>query len=214
VKDQKVCELVVVRHGETIWNAEGRQQGHLDSALSPAGLRQAEAIAAALAEEKFHALYSSDLGRAFSTAEAVSARSKERIVTDERLRERNLGIFQTLTMAEVEERYPAEYKLFRTGDPDYEIPSGESARQRFARSVACAEDIAKRHLGQRVVIVTHGGVLDGYFRRALSIPLSEPRRFKLFNASINSFFVQGGDWMLGTWGDVRHLKGIGTEDDR
>lgn len=213
-KDSKTCELIIVRHGETIWNAEGRQQGHLDSALTPAGARQAEAIAETLSKEKFSALYTSDLGRAFTTAEVIAAKCSHKVTTDERLRERNLGIFQTLTMAEVEERYPEEYRAFRSGDPDYEIPSGESARQRYDRAVACADDIAKRHAGQRVVVVTHGGILDSYFRRALCIALTEPRRFRLFNASINTFFVVGGEWALGTWGDVSHLVGIGTQDDR
>jgi probable phosphoglycerate mutase len=79
--------------------------------------------------------------------------------------------------------------------------------------VAGARDIADRHVGQRVVIVAHGGVLDSLFRYTLGIPLNEPRRCKLYNASINTVFVDQGIWMLGTWGDVHHLRDIGTQDD-
>ena len=93
------------------------------------------------------------------------------------------------------------------------IPEGESIRQRFQRNTMRMEEIAANHAGQRVVIVTHGGVLDGVFRYTLGIDLSEPRRFKLFNAGLNTFFVADGVWALGTWGDVRHLKNIGTIDD-
>jgi len=208
-----VTEITVVRHGETVWNADGRQQGHLDSDLSPLGLQQAGAIADCLATREFDALYSSDLGRAFHTAEFIAQITGHEIVTDQRLRERNLGIFQGLTFAEVQQRYPAEYTRFISHDPDYVIPDGESIRQRGERAVGGIEEIASNHPGETVVIVAHGGVLSDLFRHALGIPLTEPRRYKLFNASINTFYVNNGNWMLGTWGDVHHLKNIGTIDD-
>ena len=207
------CELIVARHGETLWNKEGRQQGHLDSPLSPLGIRQAEAIAERLAYEKFDALYTSDLGRAYATAERIAARTGHAIITDERLRERNLGIFQTLTMHEVEAKFPEEFRRFSSGDPEYVIPQGESARQRYERIVACVEEIAARHAGQRVVMVAHGGVLQSFFRRAVGIPLEVKRTFSLFNASPNTFSIDGPSWKLGTWGDVNHLRGMDTMDD-
>ena len=208
-----VTELIVVRHGETVWNVAGRQQGQMDSDLSPLGERQAEAIAESLASQSFDALYSSDLGRAYKTAEHIASRTGHKILPDARLRERHLGVFQGLTFAEVKQRYPDEYARYRAGDPEYVIPSGESARQRFERAVQCAQEIAGGHVGLRVVIVTHGGILDAFFRHAIDLSLSAPRRFKLFNASISTFFVEDGEWMLGTWGDIQHLRDIGTIDD-
>lgn len=207
-------ELLVVRHGETIWNEAGRQQGHLDSPLNAMGLRQAEAIAERLAGEQITTLYSSDLGRARATAEIIAGRTGHRVQTDARFRERHLGIFQGLTMAEVVKKYPEAYARFRSDDPDYAIPQGESVRERYQQHVAAAADIAARHAGERVVIVGHGGVLSSLFRHTLSIPLAASRAFKLFNASFNTFFVEEGAWMLGTWGDISHLAGIGTADDR
>ena len=94
MRNSSATELTVVRHGETVWNNEGRQQGHLDSPLSPLGLRQAQAIANRLASERFNAIYSSDLGRAWATAERITACHDLEIHTDPRLRERHLGIFQ------------------------------------------------------------------------------------------------------------------------
>jgi len=211
--DSHATELIVVRHGETVWNADGRQQGHLDSPLSPLGEQQARAIADRLAAEPFHALYTSDLGRAFHTAEYIARATGHDIATDPRLRERNLGIFQGLTMAQVQHQHPDHYAQFISGDPDYVIPGGESARQRYDRTTRAADEIAARRPGQRIVIVGHGGVLSSLFRHALGIPLAAPRRCKLFNASINTFFVHHGNWMLGTWGDVHHLGAIGTIDD-
>lgn len=207
------CELIIVRHGETVWNALGRQQGHLDSPLSPLGIRQAEAIAERLSTERFDALYTSDLGRAHATAQRIAARTGREVIVDKGLRERNLGIFQALTMEEVAARYPEEYARFKSGDPDYRIPRGESARERHERIVAAVGKIVSRHAGGRIVIVAHGGVLQSLFRHAVGLPLSAPRTFKLFNASLNTFFVENGSWKLGAWGDTNHLRAIGTQDD-
>ncbi len=209
-----MTELVVLRHGETLWNVAGRQQGHLDSDLSPRGWRQAQLAAQRLADLDFHALYTSDLGRARSTAEIVGQQTGHPVTPDLRLRERNLGIFQGLTVAEVQERYPEDYLRFVSGDPDYVIPEGESAAQRHARTVEVVQEIAARHPDQRVVIVSHGGPLSSLFRHTLGIDLAAPRRFSLFNASLNTFFVEDGVWTLGMWGDVSHLQSIGSDDDR
>ena len=212
-QDARTTELIVVRHGETEWNAIGKQQGHLDSPLTETGLRQAGAIADALMARSFHVLYSSDLGRAYHTAERIAGKAGHEIIKEPALRERHLGVFQGLTMAEVAEKHPEAYAGFRSGDPDYVIPGGESERQRYERIVGCVERIAGNHVGKRVVIVTHGGALTSLFRRAVGLPLGTPRAFSLFNASINTFFVSEGLWKLGTWGDVSHLSGMPTADD-
>jgi probable phosphoglycerate mutase len=213
VSRDSVCEVIVVRHGETEWNRIGRQQGHLDSPLSETGIAQAEAIAERLAGEEFTALYSSDLGRAFHTAERIAARTGREIIKDARLRERHLGIFQGLTREEAHVKHPDESERLDSGDPDYRIPGGESARARYERMVACIEEIAARHPGERIVIVSHGGALRSLFYRTVGIPLSAPRAFKLFNASINRFYFEDGAWKLATWGDISHLDGLDTIDD-
>ncbi len=206
---ETMTELIVVRHGETLWNERGLIQGHLDTDLSPLGIRQAEAIAKRLAEEDITAVYSSDLKRAYKTAEYLAAKTGHKIITDIRLRERSLGIFHGLTMDEVERKYPDEFNLYKTAGPDHIVPEGESRRQQFERSIECIKEIAERHPGERIVVVAHGGVLNGLFRYVLDIPISAPTRFKLFNASINTFFLENGIWLLGTWGDVSHLQDIG-----
>ena len=115
--------------------------------------------------------------------------------------------------AEFRREYPQEYESFCGGDPDYVLPGGESIRQRYERSVACAEDLAARHAGRRLLIVAHGGILDGFFRRAVGLDIAAPRQFSLYNASVNSFSITGGQWRLGRWGDTHHLRQIGTKDD-
>jgi probable phosphoglycerate mutase len=207
-----MTQFTIIRHGETQWNQDGRHQGQLDSELTPRGIEQANAIARRLKQEHFVALYSSDLVRAVQTAHIIADQCGQTIITDPRLRERNMGIFQGLTWEEIAAKYPQELHQYRACGADYVIPNGESARQRLQRTVGYLEELAQRHPGQSIVVVTHGGVLTGLFRWTLGIPLDDRRRFKLWNASLNVFFYEDGAWVLGTWGDIGHLADVGTLD--
>jgi probable phosphoglycerate mutase len=204
--------VIIVRHGQTQWNLKLIRQGHLDSPLTDRGRAQAKALGERLAQERFAALYSSDLGRAIQTAQTIAAVTGHTVVTDARLRERNLGVFQGLGREEIEQRFPEEYRLHRSLGPDYVIPSGESVLQQVERNLLCLKEIAEKHLADTVVVVTHGGVLSGLFRHTFSIPFSAPRRFEFMNASLNVFNFENGSWFLQTWGDVSHLGSVGTGD--
>lgn len=198
--------LIAIRHGETEWNSQGRFQGHLNSTLNAQGLAQAEALGGYLARERFDLLLSSDLGRALQTASAIAMRSGHEIVVEPRLRERRMGIFQGLTPAEVQARYPDEYARFKTHDPDYVIPDGESMRQLLERSVACITELAARHAGLTLAAVTHGGVLATLYRHARAMPLDTPRDFPLHNTGVNRFRHRLGAWQLQSWGEIGHLE--------
>lgn len=207
-------QLIIVRHGETEWNIAKIRQGHLDSALTGKGMAQAKALGQRLARERFSALYSSDLGRAVQTAQEIANVTGHEIITDSRLRERHLGIFQGLNAEEINERYPEARRLLRTKGPDYVIPEGESMRQQVARNMIFLDEIARKHAGESVVVVTHGGVVSGFFRHTLAIPLDAPRRFEFVNAGVNVFIHEDGNWMLLTWGDISHLApGASSEGD-
>ena len=77
----------------------------------------------------------------------------------------------------------------------------------------CAEDLAARNAGKKILLVAHGGVLNSFFYRATNTPITEPRRFSLFNASINSFSITAGNWRLDTWGEIAHLGELQALDD-
>ncbi|HXG53045.1 MAG TPA: histidine phosphatase family protein [candidate division Zixibacteria bacterium] len=205
-------QVIMVRHGQTRWNTLGIRQGHLDSELTELGIAQAKALAERLSRERFTALYSSDLGRAVETARTIASYTGHDIVTDARLRERNLGIFQGLNAEEIQRRFPEEYRLHRSLGPHYVIPGGESVAQQVQRNMACLTEIAQKHAGETIVVVTHGGVLSGVFRHTLSIPLDAPRRFEFVNAGLNVFVFDDGKWLLQTWGDVSHLGAAETSE--
>jgi probable phosphoglycerate mutase len=205
-------ELILIRHGETEWNARGRLQGHLDSPLSARGLRQADALAARLASVSFHALYSSDLGRALETARRIAARTSHPVLQDMRLRERGLGLLEGLTREEASQRHPEVFAEYAAGGPDFVIPGGESASQRLRHALECLEELAARHAGARIVVVTHGGVLSSLFRHCLGIPPGAPRSFSVLNASWSRFDHHAGAFRLVTWGDVNHLSDSSRDD--
>ncbi|HXJ76547.1 MAG TPA: histidine phosphatase family protein [Candidatus Dormibacteraeota bacterium] len=205
--------LIILRHGETTWNREGRFQGHLDSPLTPAGLEQAHALARRLTDCAFTALYSSDLGRAEATARIIAEATGQTVRLDCRLRERNLGVLQGLLLQEAREKFPDAYALFKHGGVDEIVPGGESTRQRCDSIMACVSDLAKRHRGEQIVVVTHGGSLSCLIRYVLGIELDAPRRFSRPNASWNVFVHRAGHWFLETWGDTSHLREASGLDD-
>ncbi|MCB9501307.1 MAG: histidine phosphatase family protein [Deferribacteres bacterium] len=198
-------QVLIIRHGQTEWNAVDRFQGHLDTNLSELGKKQAEAVAKRVKDFPITAIYSSDLKRARQTAQPIANKFNLSVQLDKDLRERHMGIFQGLTFAEIKEKHPDDYQKFMTWDPDYIIPQGESSRQKYDRSIACFTAIADRHPGEQILIVSHGGTIDALFRHALGLTLSQPRKYKNFNASINRFYRTKDSWMLATWGEVSHM---------
>jgi probable phosphoglycerate mutase len=205
--------LLAVRHGETRWNAEGRMQGHLDSDLDPSGIAQADALGRRLADERIDAVIASDLGRTLATARGITAHTGHAIRTDARLRERHLGIFQSLTGTEAALRHPADWRRFKERDPEHDLHGGETLRQFSARCVACVNELAALHPHATLLVVTHGGVLDVLFRHTTGLPLAAPRTFTLLNASLNTFEITQGMWTLLHWGDIAHLGVRDAIDD-
>jgi probable phosphoglycerate mutase len=201
--------IVLIRHGETAWNAERRLQGHIDIALNAEGERQAEALAAALAGEHLDAVVASDLRRAFQTAEAVAATRGLQVTIDPALRERCFGGFEGLLYAEIEQRFPLEFAAWQARDIDADMPAGastaETFRQFYTRAVGAILGLAAAHPGQAIALVAHGGVLECAYRAALALPLETPRTFPVLNASINRFTVDKGKLELLSWGEVAHL---------
>jgi probable phosphoglycerate mutase len=206
--DRDDTTVIFVRHCETAWNCELRFQGQCDSPLTELGVRQARALGERLAGLNNRALYSSDLGRARQTAETIALATGHAIVFDERLRERGFGVFEGLTVAEIEERHPDVCARWRSRDPDYVIPGGESTSGAHARIIACFEELAGRHGAETIAVVSHGLVLDALYRHAAGIPLHAPRTLKLLNGSLNIFYCAGGSWRTGLLGDVAHLDAV------
>jgi probable phosphoglycerate mutase len=202
--------IILVRHGETDWNAEGRIQGHLQIPLNRRGRAQAEALGIYFEDTKVDAIYSSDLLRALQTAWAIARRSGHSIREEVRLREWDLGVLAGLHRRQAEHDQPRAARIRRDYLVDEPIPGGESMRQRYERVTRVVADLAARHRGERVLVVSHGGPLGDCYRRATGIGIQQRVKIDLFNASINEIRIDGDDWMLESWGQIEHLAVIGS----
>ncbi len=205
--------FIVVRHGETAWNAASRIQGHCDSPLNEEGLAQALLLGERLAREPIDRIYASDLGRVVQTIQPLLDRTGHRPIHSARLRERHLGIFQGLTGAECQARYPQDYARFHGRDPEHVVPGGESLRQVYSRVAAFFDETAAAHPGERVLVATHGGILDALYRHVTGTPLDRRRDFPIYNASLNWVRHADGRWTLDQWGDISHLTRDAALDD-
>lgn len=209
--------ILLIRHGETAWNAVRRLQGHIDIPLNAEGERQAAALARALAGEKLDAIVSSDLQRAMQTARAVAAQHNGLALrTDPQLRERAYGVFEGMLYQDIQDEYPADFALWQARDIEATMPHGdrmaESFRQFYERAIDALHDVAARHAGQTVAVVAHGGVLECAYRAARGIQLDSPRDFQVKNASINRFTAGDGKLVLTSWGEVAHLAPAAMDD--
>ncbi|KAF8012429.1 hypothetical protein BT93_I0553 [Corymbia citriodora subsp. variegata] len=200
------AEIIVVRHGQTDWNADYRIQGHLDVKLNETGRRQTSVVADRLSKEcEISAIYSSDLKRAMETAEVIAATcGVVEVIKDPDLREQNPGKLQGLSEGEATNIYPQIFKAYRSSRWDQEIPGGESKDQVYQRCTSRLQKIGLKHKGERIVVVTHGTVLRSIYRRAR--PKDGPAP-KVQNASISILHLfNEDDWVIKSWGDHSHLN--------
>ena len=163
-----MATLILARHGETDWNRDGIWQGHGDPSLNELGRRQAAELAARLADVSVDALYSSDLRRAYETAEIIGKTKGLEITADSDLREIDIGAWSGLTRAEIEERFPG-----------MDRQDGETSDAFDARAIGVLHRIAKAHEGERVLVVTHGGVVRALERHLFGEPRDVLRNCEL-----------------------------------
>ena len=202
---QQATRILATRHGQTAWNATLRIQGQLDIGLDDVGRWQAQRLAQACADEGFDAVYSSDLARARDTARALASVSGVAVRTDAGLRERGFGVFEGLTYAEVESRFPDQARRWRQRDASFGPAGGEVLQAFYQRVIAAVAALAARHRGQHIAVVAHGGVLDALYRAAARVALDAPRSWQLGNAGINRLLASDEGFVLVGWGDTTHL---------
>jgi len=164
-------QLLLVRHGQTPWNAQGRWQGHGDPGLTELGRAQAVEVVEALRAEPgqpWNLVISSDLERARGTAEILAEALALRVEVDARLRELDVGAWTGLTREEIDTRDPETLRAFETGEPSIHPGGGESRLEIRVRTRDCVRSLVERFAGRRLIVVTHLGVI-----RAL-VPGAEP----------------------------------------
>lgn len=165
-----LSRLVLWRHGETDYNAVGRMQGHLDSALTEIGWNQARFAVPALARFAPELVISSDLRRAADTAAVFTEAIGAPLRVDKRLRETHLGAWQGLTGAEVDQQWPGERERWRQ-DPEWAPPGGESRTDVAARAHEVVVDALEHEHAYTLLFAAHGGLIVALTARLLALPV-------------------------------------------
>lgn len=201
-----MVRLILVRHGVTPWNKADRFQGRVDIGLSPEGEEQALLLAKRLASEELHAIYASDLKRAWETAVRIGSGRGIPIIPEPGLRELHFGDWEGLTYSEVQAQYPEMLKRWEE-DPWSETPhGGESLRQLTERVGGVLQEIVHKHSGQTVLVVAHGGSLQVLLCLALDLIPKVRWRFLLHPASVSELSLDERGGVLSLLNDTSHLK--------
>lgn len=190
----KTRQLILVRHGETDWNAEGRIQGMLDVPLNALGLQQAKLVGDELARYvDVASIISSDLVRTRETATPLVEGTGFAIMFDARIRERNFGVLQGKTYAEWRVADAEGMARYNAGDPDYGPEGGETAREFLDRCVNAVTDMVTACREKTLILVTHGGVVSSMYRHSQGLEFHSQRTWSVPNASISEWRVEYPD---------------------
>jgi probable phosphoglycerate mutase len=203
--------VLLVRHGQSRGNAEGRFGGHSPTPLSARGRRQAEITAQALAAEgQISAIYSSDLLRAVDSARPLAKLTSLPVIETEAFRERSIGVMEGLTFEEAAQQHPEQYQALIRRDFEHVLLGGESYRQMLDRAATTLDEIIAEHRGGRVVIYSHTGaicILTLHLMGALDAPELKPVWIATSNCGITRVELKSdGLVRILSVNDTRHLS--------
>jgi probable phosphoglycerate mutase len=201
--------ITLIRHGETEWNLTGRWQGHADVPLNALGRALAQRLAARLRAEGTHfdAIYSSDLLRAWETAEILGTALGILPQPLPALREIDVGAWSGLSRQEVLARDADRMARLESGEDVRRGGTGERWSEVYERVVAVVESLAADYPQGRLVLVTHGGPVRALLLHAARDKHNAlPRRMHIGNTSISTLSGVPGAWELGAINDMRHLE--------
>lgn len=192
----------LVRHGETDWNTQRRFQGHADIPLNKVGIWQAEKLADWLQDTSFTAVYSSDLSRAVQTAEIVARGHGLPVIERKELRERCMGEWEGMTLEEVDTLHPGWRE--RIGEALWCDRFGiESSSKMVQRLIHLLEKLAKKHAGNRILIVSHGGLIN---MALTELSQGQLKKMRVKNTSVtHAIHSAGQGWQVIRAGMAEHL---------
>ena len=203
--------ILLVRHGETVWNQENRWQGQADVPLSESGRTQAWRLARRLWQEKqpVQAIYTSDLIRAGDTAAILGQTLGVEPTVESGWREMNIGTWSGLRTGEVIARHPEEGERLRAGE-DLPRGGGETFAHFQGRLLNAARVLVKKHAGQQVAVVTHGGAVRAFLLHCRGLDMSQFRKIgKIGNTGLSKVtLTAAGGALIHYVNDTDHLDGV------
>ncbi len=204
--------VLLIRHGQSQGNAEGRFGGHTQTPLSALGYDQAEATARALSNETLQGIYASDLLRAVQTAQPLARLTGLPIRQTNAFRERSVGVMEGLTFEEAAAAHTEQYAALLRRDFEHVILGGESYRQMLDRASKELDEAIERHRGGRIAVFSHTGticILALHLMGALDAPALRPVWIATANCSITRFDLRADGYVrVLAVNDTRHLLHI------
>jgi probable phosphoglycerate mutase len=204
--------VLLIRHGQSQGNAEGRFGGHTDTPLSARGRAEAVQTAQALASEPFSAIICSDLARAIETASPLATLSGLELQTAEAFRERSVGVMEGLTFEEAAARHPEQYAALLRRDFEHVLLGGESYRQTLDRASRKLDELVEQYKGGRIAIYTHTGtmcILALHIMGALDAPALKPVWIASRNCGISRFELRDDGFVrVLAINDTQHLENV------
>lgn len=202
-----MLRLLIIRHGQTQWNLESRNQGHADIELNDTGVSQAKQIAEALRNETIDALYASDMKRTVATANEIKLQSNVEVIQDVRLRERDYGTWEGKTHEEIERTDAEVLRAYRANPTINRSGGAETGIDVFMRAAYFLSDVLKRHKEGTIAIVTHGGTGSALIAALIHGTPSTASCFRLSNCGITEITIdERGRRKLIRLDDWLHLK--------
>jgi len=203
---KKRATLILVRHGETEWNLDGRIQGHSDSPLTARGSQQGRQAAERLAGMNISAVYASDLGRALDTGELIAAPHGLEVRTMLGLRERCYGAFEGKTAEEIRASDPDGFERWLSDRQRLAPPGGETQAELAGRVMRALHEIAGAHLGETVAVATHGGPIKSALFAVLDIPVDSWDRAWVSNGSVTVLCGTREEFKVASFNDTSHFE--------
>lgn len=188
-----MAKLLIARHGETDWNLNGKWQGQSDVPLNGNGIKQANSLALELLDKRIDQIYSSDLSRAFNTAEIISGYLHlGPVQIEKRLRERNFGMFEGMTTTQIADSMDVTRDEVSMLDMD-KFPSVEPWHDFLQRISSAIDHISEMKNDRTVLIVAHGGVMRGLHQKFMNG--HKPRTF-FNNGELMTLEKKDGGWII------------------
>jgi len=200
-----MTKVILVRHGQTLWNLEMKYQGHCDVALTELGIKQAKLAGKRLASEDVSAIYASDLSRAFKTAEYIAKEHKLPVTAIPGLREINFGDWEGLTFKTINDQWAESMSKLFTHPDEIIIPGGETFSEVKKRATSALAKLVSTHPNQTIVVVSHGGTIRTLLCAALNIHLNHLWNIKQDNTAINILEYYDEKVMVALVNDIHHL---------
>lgn len=180
--------IILIRHGETHWNALGKFQGSRDIELSEEGIVQAKLLKKRL-NESFDCVYCSPLKRALNTAEIISENIKSEPIIYENLREIDFGEWEGLTTNDIKNNYPEIFKEWLTDDTTGPLCGGDgSLKKASTRAKHAILDIASQNKGKTAAVVAHGGIIKAALIGIFNWNMNMYHKIRLGNTSISKLY--------------------------